>query len=314
MHVSTVPFHLGSRARFSSVGACVLNSVLSIHFFAKHFSELPCGGQRGYSERVFRASKALIGMIHVPALPGAPRCSMNFEEIRRFVLADSAALAEGGLDGLIIENFGDVPFYPSRVPAHTIAFLSTLAFEVKTRFLLPLGINVLRNDGMAAIAIAAAVGAEFVRVNVYTGARVSDQGILHGDAHEITRYRRALGATPQIWADVAVKHSAPLGDRVLGDEVEDTIERGLADAVIVSGTSTGKPTPLADVRTVKRHAGQAPIYVGSGVDDSTVEALLEVADGAIVGTAFKIDDKVSAPVDRVRVRALVSTVRRRFGG
>jgi uncharacterized protein len=263
---------------------------------------------------VFRAGKAVIGMIHVPALPGAPRCSMNFEGIRRFVLADSAALAEGGVDGLMIENFGDVPFYASRVPAHTVAFLSTLAFEVKTRFLLPLGINVLRNDGMAAMAIAAAVGAEFVRVNVYTGARLADQGILHGEAHEIARYRRALGARAQIWADVAVKHSAPLGDRFLGDEVEDTVERGLADAVIVSGTSTGKPTPLEDVRTVKRHAGQAAVYVGSGVDNSTVETLLEVADGAIVGTAFKLDGKVWAPVDRARVHALVSTVRRRFAG
>lgn len=239
---------------------------------------------------------------------------MTLEEIRRFVLADADALAEGGVDGLVIENFGDVPFYASRVPAHTIAFLSTLAFEVKTRFPLPLGINVLRNDGMAAIAIAAAVGAEFVRINVYTGARLADQGILQGEAHEIARYRRALGATAQIWADVAVKHSAPLGHRCLGDEVEDTVHRGLADAVIVSGMSTGKPTALEDVRTVKRHAGDAAVYVGSGVEESTVEALLEVADGAIVGTAFKRGSKVSAPVDTGRVRALVATVRRRFTG
>ncbi|HSU31155.1 MAG TPA: BtpA/SgcQ family protein [Bryobacteraceae bacterium] len=263
---------------------------------------------------MFRTGKAVIGMIHVPALPGAPRCSMNFEKIRQFVLADSAALAEGGVDGLMIENFGDVPFYASRVPAHTVAFLSTLAFEIKTRFLLPLGINVLRNDGISAIAIAAAVGAEFVRVNVYTGARLADQGILQGEAQEITRYRRALGITAQIWADVAVKHSAALGDRSLGHEVEDTVERGLADAVIVSGTSTGKPTALEDVRTVKSHAGGAAVYVGSGVDESTVETLLEVADGAIVGTAFKLGGEVSAPVDRRRVSALVSIVRRRFTG
>jgi uncharacterized protein len=253
-------------------------------------------------------------MIHVPALPGAPRCSMSFEEIRRFVLADTAALADGGVDGLILENFGDIPFYASRVPAHTVAFLSTLAFEIKTRFLLPLGINVLRNDGMAAIAIAAAVGAEFVRVNVYTGARLADQGILHGEAHEIARYRRSLGTTAQIWADVAVKHSAALADRLLGDEVEDTVERALADAVIVSGTSTGKPTALVDVHTVKRHAGHAAVYVGSGLDDSSIEALLEVADGAIVGTAFKVGGKISAPVDGARVNALVSTVRRIFTG
>jgi membrane complex biogenesis BtpA family protein len=252
-------------------------------------------------------------MIHVPALPGAPRCSMNCQELRRFVLADADALAEGGVDGFMMENFGDVPFYPSRVPAHTVAFLSTLAFEIKTRFPLPLGINVLRNDGLAAIAIAAAVGAEFVRVNVYTAARLADQGILQGEAHEITRYRRMLGATAEIWADVAVKHSAQIGITSLGNEVEDTVERGLADAVIVSGTSTGKPTALEDVRTVKRHAGTAAVYVGSGLDESTAEALLEVADGAIVGTAFKHGANISAPVDSTRVRALVSNVRRFTG-
>jgi membrane complex biogenesis BtpA family protein len=162
------------------------------------------------------------------------------------------------------------------------------------------------------MAIAAAVGAEFVRVNVYTGARLADQGLLQGEAQEITRDRRALGATVQIWADVAVKHSAPLGHRSLGDEVEDTVARGLADAVIVSGPSTGQPTALADVRTVKGHAGPAAVYVGSGVDESTVEALLAVAEGVIVGTAFKRGGQVAAPVDRARVSALVSTVRRRF--
>src|ERR1700751_2683957 len=228
---------------------------------------------------VFRTGKAVIGIIHVPALPGAPGCSMDIKEISRFVLMDSAALAEGGVDGLIIENFGDVPFFPTRVPAHTVACLSRLAFEVKTRVPLPLGINVLRNDGVAAIAIATAVSAEFVRINIYTGARVADQGILQGEAHEIARYRRALGAATQIWADVAVKHSAALGDRSLGDEVKDTVERGVADAVIVTGSSTGKPTALEDVHTVKQYAGSAPVYVGSGVDEATVESLLEGAGG-----------------------------------
>jgi uncharacterized protein len=138
--------------------------------------------------------------------------------------------------------------------------------------------------------------------------------VLNRLAYEIARYRRAVGVTAQIWADVAVKHSAPLGDRFLGDEVEDTVERALADAVIVSGTSTRKPTALEDVCTVKRHAGQAPVHVGRGLDDSSVKALLEVADGAIIGTAFKLGGKVSALVDRARVYALVSTVRRRFTG
>jgi len=259
---------------------------------------------------MFRTPKSVIGMIHVPALPGAPRCSMDFAEIRRFALADADALVEGGVDGLMIENFGDVPFYAARVPAHTIAFLTAVAVEVKARCPLPLGINVLRNDGMAAIAIAAAVGAEYVRINVYTGARLADQGILQGEAHEIARYRHTLGGKAQIWADVAVKHSAALAQRSLADEVEDSLKRGLADAVIVSGSATGKPTSLEDVITVKHHAGAAPVYIGSGVDEGTIGKLLEAADGAIVGTAVKRGGDVSAPVDARRVRTLMSMVRR----
>ena len=147
----------------------------------------------------------------------------------------------------MLENFGDVPFYPGRVPAHTVAFLTVLAAEVRARFTVPLGINVLRNDGLSAIAVAVAVGASYVRVNVYTGARLADQGILEGEAHEITRYRRMLSSNVQIWADVAVKHSAAIGDRALEDEVEDTVQRGLADAIIVSGSGTGKQTSMDDL-------------------------------------------------------------------
>jgi membrane complex biogenesis BtpA family protein len=238
---------------------------------------------------------------------------MSFRQIREFVLADAASLEEGGIDGLMIENFGDVPFYPSRVPAHTIAFLTVLAYEVRTRHALPLGVNVLRNDGLAAIAIAAAVDAQYVRVNVYTGARLADQGILQGEAHEITRYRQTLGATVQIWADVAVKHSSGLAGRPLDEDVEDMIERGLADAIIVSGTATGKDTSIADLVAAKRGAGKAPVFVGSGANETTIARLLQECDGAIIGSALKRDGRVSAPVDPDRVRALVAQAKMSAG-
>jgi membrane complex biogenesis BtpA family protein len=258
----------------------------------------------------FRTIKPIIGMLHVPALPGSPRNSMTFSAITDFVLADAAALTEGGADGLMLENFGDVPFFPSRVPAHTVAFLTALAMEVRASFSLPLGINVLRNDGLAAMAIAAAAGAAFVRVNVYTGARLADQGILQGEAYEITRFRKLLGGSPEIWADVAVKHSSSLSDRTLEDEVADTVERGLADAVIVSGTATGKPTAMEDLRRVKACAGGALVLVGSGADAANAGALLDVADGLIVGSALKRGGAVTAPVDVDRVRSLVSSAGR----
>ncbi len=232
---------------------------------------------------------------------------------RRFgslYVADANSLVNAGVDGLILENFGDVPFYPGRVPPHTIAFLTRLATEVRSRFDVPLGINVLRNDGAAALAVAAAAGAEFIRVNVYTGARLADQGILEGEAHEIARYRKSIAPEVRIWADVAVKHSAALGERDLADEVEDTVERGLADAIIVSGAATGKPTSLHDVQAAKVAAGDAPVYIGSGATVSNVRDLLAIAAGVIIGSALKHGGVVSAPVDAARVRAFVAAARR----
>ena len=250
----------------------------------------------------------VIGMLHLPALPGAPRFGGDLGAVREAVLRDAEALAAGGANGLMLENFGDVPFYPGRVPAHVVAQMTALACEVRRLVPdLPLGINVLRNDGQSALAVAHAAGAEFIRVNVLCGARVADQGILQGIAHDLLRDRKTLGAERvRIFADVDVKHSAPLGAvRSLADEVADTLHRGLADAVIVSGSGTGKATDPAHVRSVKATAGRVPVYVGSGVTAETVQQFLPHADGFIVGTAFKRGGMASEPVEVERVRALL---------
>jgi membrane complex biogenesis protein, BtpA family len=258
---------------------------------------------------VFRVPKPIIGMLHVPALPGSPANSNGIREIRKWVLADAEALAEGGVDGFILENFGDAPFYPGRVPPHTVAFLSVIGHDLKARFPLPLGINVLRNDALSALAVATAVEAEFVRVNVYTGARLSDQGILQGEAHEILRYRKLLESDVAVFADVAVKHSTAIGQRDLADEVEDTVRRGRADAIIISGSATGKRASLEDLQIARKAACGTPVFIGSGVDTSSAAELLAYADGAIVGTALKKDGYTLNPVDRGRVKALVEAVR-----
>src|SRR5262249_25636643 len=135
----------------------------------------------------------IIGMLHVPALPGSPRNELEFSAIVDWVLKDAASLSAGGVDALMLENFGDVPFYPSTVPPHTIAFMSAIGREVRRGFDLPLGINVLRNDAKSALAVAAAVSAEFIRVNIHAGVRVTDQGLTEGSSHETLRYRRLLG-------------------------------------------------------------------------------------------------------------------------
>ena len=256
---------------------------------------------------IFNVEKAVIGMLHLAALPGSPANALDLTAIRQAALRDGEALVDGGVHGLILENFGDAPFYPARVPPHTVAFMTAVAAEVVKRFPVPLGINVLRNDARGALAIAAAVGAAFIRVNVYTGARVTDQGIVEGEAHRLLRYRKLLGSSVMVFADVAVKHSAPLADYDLADEVKDTVLRGRADAVIVSGSGTGQETRIEDVKVAKVAASGSAVLIGSGASPSSLKSLFACADGVIVGTAFKAGGVTTNPVDPTRVREFMKS-------
>ena len=257
--------------------------------------------------------KPVIGMLHLPALPGAPHFDGDVRAITDTALRDADVLASGGVHGFMLENYGDVPFYPGRVPAHVVAHMTAVAAEVRRRFpAIPLGINVLRNDGRSALAVAHAVGARFVRVNVLCGARVTDQGLIEGIAHDLLRDRAGLGATDtiRIFADVDVKHSAPLAPRPLEVEVSDTLHRGLADALIVSGGGTGLATDPSHVEAAKRAAGgAAPVFVGSGVGADTIASYLPHADGFIIGSSFKRGGDARQPVDPARVRELMSRLR-----
>lgn len=251
----------------------------------------------------------IIGMLHAPALPGAPRWAGNLEQLTAKVLRDAESLVEGGVAGLMLENFGDTPFSRGRVPAITVAHLTALALELRRRFAVPLGMNVLRNDGRSGLAIAHAVGAAFIRVNILGGVRLTDQGLIQGIGYRLLRERAALGAQEiRIWADVAVKHSAPLAPRPLSEETQELVERGGADAVIVSGRATGDPALVADLEVVANAARPARVLVGSGVTPENVGQYLRHAHGLLVGTAFKRDANVENPVDISRVRDLVVRV------
>jgi membrane complex biogenesis BtpA family protein len=255
--------------------------------------------------------RPVIGMIHLPPLPGAPGFGGDVPAVFAAVRRDLDELIAGGVHGIMMENFGDVPFFPGRVPAQVVAMMTSLACDVRSRTDLPLGINVLRNDGQSALAVAHACGAAFVRVNVLCGARVTDQGVINGIAHDLLRERAALGAeNVRIMADVDVKHSAPLAARPIEDEVEDTLYRGLADAVIVSGAGTGKSTSVEKVKAVKAAAGRSPVFIGSGITAGTIRQYLPFADGFIVGTAFKRDGDPRNPVERQRVRELIDGLQR----
>ncbi len=170
---------------------------------------------------------------------------------------------------------------------------------------LPVGINVLRNDAAAALAIAVAVGARMIRVNVHTGATATDQGIICGRAHETLRERARLGAEVAILADVLVKHGEPIGPANPTLAAQDLVERGLADAVLVTGAATGRPVDAERLQTVKAAVPLTPVLIASGLTAASARELLPHADGAIVGTSIKRGGRPGNAVDRSRARRLV---------
>jgi hypothetical protein len=252
----------------------------------------------------------LIGMVHVAPLPGSPRWDGSMDRVVAAAVADARALIEGGMDALLIENHGDAPFTPGRVEAATVAALAVVAREVRAA--LPgatLGINVLKNDARSALAVACAVGARFIRVNVHAGAVVADQGLVQSEAYGTLRDRRLLGADVRIFADVGGKHATPLAPVDLEQHARDLRHRGLADGLVVSGPATGAATDLADIKRVRGAVPNVPILVGSGATPDTAAELLSIADGLIVGTSLKRNGDVTAPVDPERVRRLVAAAR-----
>lgn len=247
----------------------------------------------------------LIGVVHLPATPGAPRFAGSVEAVLEHAKADARALVEGGADALIVENFGDAPFFAERVPAETIASLAlALAAVCAEAPGVPVGVNVLRNDARAALGLCAATGASFLRVNVFAGAMLTDQGLVTGCAAELLRERARLAPSVAILADVHVKHAVPLAPMDLVESATDAYERGGADALVLTGTRTGAPTDLTELDRVREHVPGAPLLVGSGVTAANATALRDRIRGAIVGTSLKRDGRVENPVERERVAAL----------
>ncbi len=257
------------------------------------------------------ADNAVIGMVHLPALPGAPAFDGDRAGILDAARRDARRLAAGGVDGIMVENFNDAPFYPDDVPKHTVASMTRATRAVVEAVDVPVGVNVLRNDAAADLAVAQATGASFARVNVHTGVRVADQGLIEGQAHETLRLRDRLNATVELFADHDVKHSAPIGSHgYRAESMADGVERGMADATVITGAATGRGVDTAELEAAAERRDEwgldAPIFAGSGVTADTVAAMLDVADGVIVGTSLKENGEVGNPVSQQRVRELVT--------
>lgn len=261
-------------------------------------------------EHLFRTANPVIGVVHLLPLPTSPRWGGSLKAVMDRAEQEATALAAGGVDGIIVENFFDAPFTKDRVDPATVSAMSLIVQRLMSLVTLPLGLNVLRNDAQSALAIATCVQAKFIRVNVLTGVMATDQGLIEGQAHQLLRYRRELGSDVKILADVLVKHARPLGSPNLTTAVQETIERGLADGVILSGWATGSPPSLEDLELAKAAAQTTPVFIGSGANWENIPTLMQAADGVIVSSSLKRQGRIEQPIDPIRVSRFVEATRR----
>jgi uncharacterized protein len=261
--------------------------------------------------KIFQKTKVAIGVLHCPPLPGTPRYDGEaVETLYDRALRDAEAYVEGGIDGLIIENHGDLPFLkPHRIGPETAAAMAVITDRVGRAFDVPLGINVLANAGIPALAIAKSAGAAFIRVNQWANAYVANEGFIEGEAAEILRYRASISAKDVlIFADTHVKHGAHaiVADRSISELTRD-VEFFDADAVIATGQRTGDSVDLQELEEIGR-ATRLAVLVGSGVTLSNVGAILERAAGVIIGSSLKMDGTWWSAVDRQKVARFMQDV------
>ncbi len=258
-----------------------------------------------------RGEFPIIGMVHLAPLPGSPRWGGSMSAVLDRARQDASALADEGVRTILIENYGDAPFCPDCVSRETIAAMAAVLSLLRAEMdpSLSWGVNVLRNDAAGAIAVAAATGAEFIRVNVHAGSAWTDQGLVHGRAWETLRLRSALVPGLAILADVRVKHSHPAAPVPIAESVRDLVERGLADALLVTGERTGSPPDMNALDAVVKAADGIPVLAASGMTEDRIREYLARCCGAIAGTSLKAGGAVGAPVERARVRRMLDSAR-----
>ena len=250
------------------------------------------------------------GVVHLKSLPGSPGNNLTLDEIIELAQEDVNSLVFGGVDGLIIENFGDVPFTKDNVSKRTIASFTKVVENIEYDREIKVGINVLRNDGIAALSIAEATNADFVRINVLNNVMMyTDQGIIEGKAHEIAEFKNTLNKEIDIYADVFVKHAVPPEGSKIENHTEELIERAGADVVIVTGDGTGHQIDIEDLSKVRDIVPQGRLAIGSGVNEENVDDYVGLADILIVGTSFKVDHDVSKRVDQRSVEQLIQKIK-----
>ena len=260
--------------------------------------------------RLFGATKPVIGMIHLAALPGTPMSSASVRAIEAQALREAKLYRDAGLDGVMIENMHDTPYLRGAVGPEVVAVMAIVARAVKNATRLPCGVQILAAANTEALAVAFAAGLDFIRAEGFAFAHVADEGIIQSSAAALLRYRRAMGAEAvQVWADVKKKHSshAITADVGIG-ETAHAVEFMRGDAVIVTGAVTGEAPQPQDIREAKRGT-RLPVILGSGVTATNVGGFVAEADGFIVGSEFKVDGQWAGAVDAKRVKRFLKAAR-----
>lgn len=261
---------------------------------------------------LFGNKKPVIGMVHLKALPGSPAYKEDWKEILDMALKDARALYEGGVDGIQIENQFDKPFLRQKqLGPETTAFLTAAGCAVRKEFPeIPMGINIHMNGGLQAVAAAAACGADWIRVFNLANGYISNSGYVDALGPELLRYRKIIDAEQvMIFGDFQVKHGshAVTSDRSLEEKASD-VEVCMADAAIITGDATGKAPDAESIRKVKGKIS-IPLLIGSGLNAGNAKELWREADGAVIGSGFKGEADLHAPVDRELVRRFMEIIR-----
>jgi len=253
--------------------------------------------------------KPIIGVVHLKPLPGTPLYKGDLGEILERALKDAEALYAGGVDGIIVENYGDKPFTIRVKNPLTLTAFTIVAYEVRRKFNdIYLGVNILRNSGVEAFAVAYNIGADFIRVNNLCQVLVSSEGVIYPIARELIGLRERLRAQIKVLADINVKHAYSLDKRAIEEIAKDCTERCLADALIVTGPRTGAEVDVEELFRVKK-AVLKPVIVGSGVNIENIDRFWKIADGFIIGSFFKKDGKTENPVDYGRVLRFMNYIK-----
>lgn len=264
-----------------------------------------------FIKEIFNQDCAVIGMVHLRPLPGAPHFKGgSLDEVYDWAIRDAMALEEGGVDGLMIENAWDIPFSkPEDIGFETVAAMTSVANRLKSQTNLPIGINCLANGAIQALAVAKAANLPFIRVNQWVNAYIANEGFIEGASAKAARYRSQIkGEEIRMFVDVHVKHGSHsiIADRSLPDQTHDNVFFD-ADVLIATGTRTGNETELGEIEGIKNHTN-LPVIVGSGMTENNAGKILSIADGCIIGSSLKEEGKWWNPVSKEEVMKFMREV------